>query len=579
MPNELQPEPAVQSMPKKAEKFQLHAVNDPNRVDYQILGALLKRELTVPPEEEVACKALKDALLEAFIRDPQAVILCACFAEVGKRPKVLNTLWSADPSDVEMREDSLSFLATRLWSRNASGREGVAMQEGGLASANAILYWDPRKGGVLPYIEHRVQLLTYDFIRERLTQRANTSLDYLREAGLEVADEGNFVRMRNDDHDYSGHKPGKFSRAAQGALDDEYVDGAGIGEDVRDPEDAARAIEEERAGDSPDDEEDEHEFDSDEARANSRGKRKKRYRRPTHEELRSPARPDALWLQDVLHERLEFDPVPQILFEQLRTAGLRVVVELCQDRPDFEDMHTLAVDWNPSVYTFSEWLPEAVEHITPDDISPERAARIQRDAAAKAPTGPIQLDFLNAIELGILPTRDQSVAQTMLAKGGETAKQYAHLLRLEAVAWRARSTDGDDLDSPTRPDYQWLCARLREKPYEDVERKELHAEVKRLAINAHVLSYSQETKKYHAELMEHLKDKWRPGTEYFNETVADWIAVVRERDQAILENGGSPKPAALSPSPTVSPEAMRAAAEGLETVQPQVAPLQPDFFG
>lgn len=491
------------------------APNDPERPDYPILGSLLGREIPVPEDMGEAKKVLKSALEEVYTTKPHKLIVTCATSRRCNAKKAL-AQFTDDSSSNGLNQEVLSFVTARLWNRNPSGRESVHRDvDKSNPSSNGIRYWDPEKCGVVPWINARVGLVMKDYWKEKALESPDVSLDGLAEKGLELSNDQVFVRQqRSADHEIdldrsTGEDPSelKLDEGKRQFLADssEINDNEGYGEEFHaDEKEIVSFL---------------HQDEDDSAIAALSERSKKL----ACQDPKSPNRSDLTYLLNLSHFKekgdLKISEKPEIRNVQIKSMALRALQEYAGDHEEFEDVYSIVEeDWNPDESVLEVFAADAV------DLIDEGVKLYQEQKLNDSLADSGQLEMFGAVHVD----NDSEIARDP-RYGYMTQDQVLKDDELQARLWRTH--DDEDLASPERSDYQYLCYRFKKIPSESIDPSQLYEDLHSMGIE--YVKESLPTDMLHLKpaqqnLIEDMID-WNPANSTFQGCIQNSIGKMMEQ--------------------------------------------------
>lgn len=478
------------------------APNDPQRPDFGILSDLLGEEVPFSEDLDTAVANLKKGLLDVYQRNPKGLVLASsAMKRIGKSSSKSLSFMSEPGAQLD-HDEFMSFVIVRLWNRNKSGKEKVhkRLKDAEVYSSNAILSYDPEESGVLPYINARVGYIVKSYFNEKsLEQSGDVSLESLQEKGLELNHDKVFVRQRVEktiDLDRSDGQSQYLAPDEEGGHDEGFVDEIGSNLD-----EITQAVELQATenGDL-------------ENTASGKGNRKNRINR----NVDSPNRADLVYLQNHLGDQFTFSEMADVRTVQLTAKSIELFEAKASQHPEYEDMLEVLNEWNPEENILQDYAPDVIEVID-EAILLEAKELETKQVEEITKTEPQQLEMF-------------AVDEVEGDKAEDVRYQYMdeeHIALdevLQAKMWRV-DIDGDQLNSPDRLDYVFLCNRARRKPSKDIEPKQMHKEMKSMAkdyMDSHLpedLIYLEDA---HKKVRKHAA-KWDPSKEGFTRCVTSCL--------------------------------------------------------
>ncbi len=186
-------------MPNRAS---LLPCNDPLRPEWGILSDLLGKP--VAPEADMtladAARRMKENVFEAFGRDSGGFVV-----------KMLHRKGDDHSRFITLQREATSYpggwpalrdeIAQRLIAP-MDGKQVVITDEERGSSYNALGWWNPEKGGLVPYMRQRIKWVMDAIGRERALHAPNISLEALHDVGVDIDESGSIVHMEiTRDHD------------------------------------------------------------------------------------------------------------------------------------------------------------------------------------------------------------------------------------------------------------------------------------------------------------------------------------------------------------------------------------------
>lgn len=174
--------------------------NDPLRPEWGIFSDLLGHPVTPDPGStpETAAQALKSTLFEAFGRDAPGFVV-----------KMLHRRGDDRSPFIQLRREAAAYpggwpamqdeIAQRLVAP-MDGAERLIMDEDLGSSYNALAYWQPEQGGLVPYMRQRIKWALHAMNRERAQSAAiYVSLNALNAVGIDIDENGKVIRQTLDE--------------------------------------------------------------------------------------------------------------------------------------------------------------------------------------------------------------------------------------------------------------------------------------------------------------------------------------------------------------------------------------------
>ncbi len=192
--------------------------NDPRREDWAIFSRILEREEKPGAGESDAAAAtrLKALLLESFERQPDSLIRMSLHRAKGKGSAVTELMHHPVFAGAD-RERFYATIRSGLWAMNEDGQQRKVsdrnLKRGRGSSYNAITYWSPQEGGLLPYIKDRISMIVKEEAeRQKHRNSHEQSLEVAQQAGLDIVIDpsqsrgntlpiGHFARRQRDTSD------------------------------------------------------------------------------------------------------------------------------------------------------------------------------------------------------------------------------------------------------------------------------------------------------------------------------------------------------------------------------------------
>lgn len=239
------------------------------------------------------------------------------------------------------------------------------------------------------------------------------------------------------------------------------------------------------------------------------------------------SRPEFELFSLILGERIMPGESPEARYAQLRESAKRIAAEKCQGMNSPEDVavgitiESSVEEWDPAVSGFGRRFPDVLDHLETEAaraLEEKTAAAIaaaQARIAAKAaePEVPLaatvqpdgQMDFMLAMaaktgspaaaitvlkESAAEEPRRRVMADTYrdvktieeIIRTPEMQEAFAVRNALETGFWISVCRDPEELSSPERVDYKFLCSKLGLREDYDLADEALHAEVKAMAV-------------------------------------------------------------------------------------------------
>ena len=478
------------------------APNDTQRPDFGILSDLLGEEVPFSEDLDTAVASLKKGLLDVYQRNPKGLVLASSAMKRTGKSGSKSLAFMSEPGAEVDHDEFMSFVIARLWNRNKSGREKVhkRLKDAEVYSSNAILSYDPEKSGVLPHINARVGYIVKSYFNEKsLEQSGDVSLDSLQEKGLELNQDQVFVKQRNEDAIDLDRVDGQAQYLApdeEGGQDEGYVDEIGSNLDnitqtvgLQTPE-------------------------NDDLENTALGKRNPKNR--INRNVDSPNRADLVYLQQHLGDEFEFSEMADVRSVQLSAKSIELFESKASQHPEYEDMLEVLNEWNPEENILQDYAPDVIEVI--DEAILLEAKELETKKVEEiTKTEPQQLEMFAVDE--VEGDKAEDVRYQYMDE-----EQIALDEVLQAKMWRV-DIDGDQLNSSERIDYVFLCNRARRKPSKDIEPKQMHKEMIRMAkdyMDRHLpedLIYLEDA---HKKVRKHAA-KWDPSKEGFTRCVTSCL--------------------------------------------------------
>ncbi len=147
-----------------------------------------------------AARQMKETLFEAFGRDSGGFVVKMLHRKGDERSRFMALQREAAnyPGGWPALRDE---IAQRLIAP-MDGKEPVITDAERGSSYNALGWWDPEKGGLVPYMRQRIKWVMDAIGRERATQGAFVSMEVLHDIGIDIDESGRMVHMEIvRDHD------------------------------------------------------------------------------------------------------------------------------------------------------------------------------------------------------------------------------------------------------------------------------------------------------------------------------------------------------------------------------------------
>lgn len=217
--------------------------------------------------------------------------------------------------------------------------------------------------------------------------------------------------------------------------------------------------------------------------------------------LNKPSRPEFELFSQILNIRIVPAESPDARYVQLKEAACLIAATKCSGLDTDADIavgatiEAAVAEWDPSVSGFGRQFPDVIDHLeTEASLAIERKLAAASEAAksranANAPTlAPAvsyesgQMDFLQTGAVAFAVPKDvidglkvNTAAINDLAASDSRAeveavediirdpvlhKAFAIKSVMETSFWTSRCRDREELDSPERIDYQFLCGKL-----------------------------------------------------------------------------------------------------------------------
>jgi hypothetical protein len=478
--------------------------NHPDRPEWGILTRLTRREqplyrrgMTV----EDASATMKGALEQAWLERPREV-LAACD---GKRLAMLAKENAKRPSEFQK---TIDFIQERLWLNTADGAEPRALDPGRGSSAYGIRYWNPEAGGLASYMKARVGWILNDYAELKSVEGQTTSLDKLTEGGLEIATDRTFVRPLRSSSTEIDHDAGEGS-------DEPPEPAASVPDLAKSAQSSTPDVDAVVYGPEKDSTEGE-------VLAAANRQRLEAFSRQ-HSILTSPNRGEFGFFATALGRVIEPASAPEDRFEQLKELAYEVLETVGKDLPDRNDVVEDLKSWTPDSRSFFQSFPDVTEFVIDTLARPELwggPEPVTRDAADVSRL------------LGLTPPEMRSPGQLDLAASAFESVTEAHRVLRVSDMWNATATP-EMLNSPERPDYQFLCEVTKTPIDESLSPQELHASLKTLAHKWNEQACSNDTLR---SLLDISINKWDPGVDgYLGEVVMSRLSEIVQSEASVGE--------------------------------------------
>lgn len=183
---------------------QLRQCNDPLRPEWGIFSDLLERRIEPAPgmSSEAASRVLKQSLFDAFGKDRAGFLVKMLHRRGDERSRFVALQreagtfpggWAAMSEEIALR------LVAPI-----DGSKNVVTDAERVSSYHALSWWEPAKGGLVPYMRQRIGWVLQDMSRERAERSHFVSFEALSAVGIDIDDGGRVVRHQADavpDHD------------------------------------------------------------------------------------------------------------------------------------------------------------------------------------------------------------------------------------------------------------------------------------------------------------------------------------------------------------------------------------------
>lgn len=437
--------------------------NDPRRPDWAILGRLTRQEqiyrdgLTV----EEASELMRQSLVDAWLARPEEVLVACASQKLAARSKE----YASTPSRAHQM---MEFLKERMWMTTEDGQTPPMRGSTGISSAAAILYWRPAESGVVSYIKARVNWLLVDFDKALVEQGKSVSLEGLHEKGADLASTGEFVRRAKHEMPADDVDP-----------TERHLDGGDLYEQ-------RAALMQQRQGEllpsgaesvthSPADEE---------AAIHATAKRDRLASLSAPQkadvDLESPTRNEYAFFSNALDQFIDPAPSPEDRAIQIRRIALQCFDKHCADIEAATDIRKEIEEWDAAKKSFFQQFPDVAEQVIEKVTSPHLSAKVDGpQAKPDAPTVSKDAEIASQL-LGYSGIETSPEDLDRRASPIEERARAEKALRLVSM-WGEKSNP-EFLESPDRPDYQFLCEQLDIDPNPELTPKELHGTLRGLAV-------------------------------------------------------------------------------------------------
>lgn len=524
-------------------KFQLQPANDPTRKDWGILSGLCQRPLPVPADEKEAIAALKEASMEAYKKDPRALVLACCNREKGCLPGYFQS-YGNSPGKVG---EIIDFCVSRLYNVNQDGSEGAAKDPSRGPSSRALEYWQPERAGIAAYVNQRVAWVMQRQWFVEQSQSKHVSIERLAAAGRDFDQNGQMVRQMPSIGEVDeanidiSSLPSRLERV--GATDEE------TSEVVSEAD-----IEAEMANAEYDDEPDEKEVEA--IGRHQALQFLATAHRVTPPDLRSsPHRSDFSLFALALGRPIEPATSAEERYEQLKELAAETVNLRCFESTEFESIKEASASWDPTASSYADFMPDVID-ITASQINAGRTLVEIRDKAELAFASRAQSGFAFLDQPETSPSPSPSTTHLV-----EAPLTIADRFRLagrsvkDAELWNARCHDLEDLNDTSRPDYRLFCELRGTKPNHNLSPNELHEAMKAMVLDlANKLSLEPHHSRQCRLLAESLQ-AYDPAKDGFvTEIINEWsYDALRPEQGARAPVFSEPLPDELSEAPAGAP--------------------------